>query len=339
MRKRIDWIDFLKGFLILTVMLGHTEGCPKILKVYIYSFHMPLFFFLAGYTMSIKNYTLNEFVIKKVKSLIIPGISLGTISLIYEIIFLKINRISIKSAILGLLFQMRGQGMAIAWFLVCLFVCQVMLYIIIIKFKNQFKIIFGVSILSYIYTRIGKMYLPTVVLPYSLDIVGIAMLFVYYGYYCKDKDINIKNNRLLYMIGFFGISLLTCFLNYYLFGFNVDIYSDSFGSYLLFNISALSGINAFVMLFKKIRKARILKYIGYNSLIYYVLHTIYFETLDIICDKLSITKNSVMISIAYIVITAILIMPLVYFINKYFPYILGKERKNREEEICVHKIQ
>jgi len=48
MNQRIKWIDYLKGFLILTVMFGHTLGIPNILKVYIYSFHMPLFFFLSG---------------------------------------------------------------------------------------------------------------------------------------------------------------------------------------------------------------------------------------------------------------------------------------------------
>lgn len=61
MNQRIKWIDFVKGFLILTVMLGYTLGCPNIIKVYIYSFHMPLFFILSGYTLSIEKYLFSSF--------------------------------------------------------------------------------------------------------------------------------------------------------------------------------------------------------------------------------------------------------------------------------------
>ncbi|MDB4201501.1 hypothetical protein N9763_00715 [Polaribacter sp.] len=40
--QRIDWIDQAKGFGIILVVYGH--NFPSI-EDYIYSFHMPLFFF------------------------------------------------------------------------------------------------------------------------------------------------------------------------------------------------------------------------------------------------------------------------------------------------------
>ena len=47
---RIEWIDIAKGFGILLVILGHTIAydCSHIVYNSIYSFHMPLFFFLSG---------------------------------------------------------------------------------------------------------------------------------------------------------------------------------------------------------------------------------------------------------------------------------------------------
>ena len=49
--KREINIDVLKGLGIIFVMLGHMVGIGfyEDIYVYIYSFHMPLFFFISGY--------------------------------------------------------------------------------------------------------------------------------------------------------------------------------------------------------------------------------------------------------------------------------------------------
>lgn len=51
MERNFGW-DSLKGFLILTVILGHVVPEPlhdSLLRTIIYSFHMPLFIFLSGF--------------------------------------------------------------------------------------------------------------------------------------------------------------------------------------------------------------------------------------------------------------------------------------------------
>ena len=62
MAQRVDWIDALKGFSILIVVIGHCSAdclasntfpaytnVIKIINDFIYSFHMPLFFTISGY--------------------------------------------------------------------------------------------------------------------------------------------------------------------------------------------------------------------------------------------------------------------------------------------------
>lgn len=61
MNKRLDWIDKAKGIGIILVVYGHVArgifnaGIPMneksfgIIDSVIYSFHMPLFFFLSGF--------------------------------------------------------------------------------------------------------------------------------------------------------------------------------------------------------------------------------------------------------------------------------------------------
>ena len=49
-RKRIIWLDYLKAIGILLVIIGHC-ALPPNLRKFIYSFHMPLFFFAGGLTL------------------------------------------------------------------------------------------------------------------------------------------------------------------------------------------------------------------------------------------------------------------------------------------------
>lgn len=119
--KRLDYIDALKGFAILLVVMGHvlagnyfnfrealaSNAQGVILWKIIYSFHMPLFMFCSGFVFhKSKDFfsTSNTFtlIFKRFKGLIVPYISMGFIS------FLLIDRFFIY------------------WYLYCLFVFYVL---------------------------------------------------------------------------------------------------------------------------------------------------------------------------------------------------------------------
>ena len=72
--KRLQYVDFLKGFAILCVVVGHIAAFnPKcdLLIDFVYSFHMPLFFFISGFLFHKKNIVnIQKSIISKVKSLI-----------------------------------------------------------------------------------------------------------------------------------------------------------------------------------------------------------------------------------------------------------------------------
>jgi len=56
MDKRIEWLDVLKGIGIFFVVAGHFYKSDDPVLVYIYSFHMPLFFFISGYVYDDRRY-------------------------------------------------------------------------------------------------------------------------------------------------------------------------------------------------------------------------------------------------------------------------------------------
>ena len=57
MKKRLDYLDMTKGLGMILVLIGHLQGdsiftfSPYIhpLCVFIFSFHMPMFFIVSGY--------------------------------------------------------------------------------------------------------------------------------------------------------------------------------------------------------------------------------------------------------------------------------------------------
>lgn len=77
--KRIEWVDFAKGIGIVLVVLGHTgpfgHGYPG---SWIGSFHMPLFFFLAGLCFDETRYaSLWQYAKRKAMALLYPYVTLS----------------------------------------------------------------------------------------------------------------------------------------------------------------------------------------------------------------------------------------------------------------------
>ena len=46
--SRIDWIDVFKGWGIMLIVVGHLP-VPFFFREWIFSFHVPLFFFISGF--------------------------------------------------------------------------------------------------------------------------------------------------------------------------------------------------------------------------------------------------------------------------------------------------
>lgn len=84
--KRINWIDMAKGLAIVCVVLGHS-GYSTI-ELFVNSFHMPLFFIIAGYTFNSKK-DASSFITQKSIRLLLPYFSLY--SLMYHTTLLLVT--------------------------------------------------------------------------------------------------------------------------------------------------------------------------------------------------------------------------------------------------------
>ncbi len=113
MSKRIEYIDIARGIGILLVVMGHNDFAvisPFAYKV-IYSFHMPLFFFLSGYFLNTAVGFWN-FLKKRFNSLLKPYFF--TIFLIY-FISISFGKVGFQNAITRIVKSLYGAGAYLDW--------------------------------------------------------------------------------------------------------------------------------------------------------------------------------------------------------------------------------
>ena len=72
-RQRIDWIDTAKGLCLILVIVGHTLPYGNLMRNFIFSFHMPAFFFLSGMTFRPEKYSsCLDYIKKRGRTLVLP---------------------------------------------------------------------------------------------------------------------------------------------------------------------------------------------------------------------------------------------------------------------------
>ena len=137
--KRIHWLDILKGLAVILVIMGHALD-DTWLRTWIYSFHLGIFYFAAGYTFDINKYnSLTEFIRKKSKGILLPYIkySFYTILFISGWTFLKgeASLMDIVSqawnSIVGTVIMLRGSNYQnYCWFLPALLIAECVFFVI-----------------------------------------------------------------------------------------------------------------------------------------------------------------------------------------------------------------
>lgn len=343
MAERLKWIDKAKGIGIILVILGHIT-IPNELKILLYSFHMPLFFFLAGYVYkyndseSFKNY-----LIKKAKTLLIPAYFFTIINIFWNFInsILSNNNynVNIPKKILGIVIQMRGFEFSTdGWFLICMFTSQIIMYFIVRRFKSNKQLIIIATLLSIL----GWVYCKNIgiVMPWAIEVSLNATAFLIIGYVLKiniNKCKNIFSNKMLLLYGL--VNVISTFLNYNIFNTMLDMHANNYGNYILYIMAAFSGICFTVTLCKNIINLKYLECIGKNSLIYYCLHFSVINSINLFNINISNATwiSNLVIGMIYLSINLIVLHFISSFINSKASFILGRFKFNiiREREVNI----
>ena len=160
--KRIKYIDMLKAFCIILVIVGHMGYTPAKVKLLLYIFHIPLFFFLSGMTLNVEKYdSIVQFFLKKFKAIVIPYFLMNISIFFIKSVILQpqlILKIDILYFIKALILADRMHMYYQLWFLNVLFLAEIVCYFAI-KYSDTFHNYLIVFIVLILCGSLGKNYM------------------------------------------------------------------------------------------------------------------------------------------------------------------------------------
>jgi fucose 4-O-acetylase-like acetyltransferase len=342
--KRINYIDTAKCIGIFLMILGHS-GLTGNMLIYIYAFHMPLFFILTGYvTDEYLPKSIIAFSVRRIKTLLVPFFC-------YALMF---SHESFTKWIY-ILYGSRN-GLAIAdtftplWFLPCLF-SSVIIYQLIINVADKFHekrnicywlLIVAVALLGYVLqfdkmggaenqhvtTRTVSSIINFIGLgyPFCFNVALVGTVFMAIGRVMSKIQIKILVKIILSVV-LIVTSLYTYSLNLplnTLFGIpRVEMCIAVYGNYLLFFFNAII-VSYTIILISTFVTNKILEYLGRNSLLILIGSAITLPIAQAFLHLIDMKQNGL-----YFFVEALLAftftIPFVFLVNYFAPNLAGKE--------------
>ncbi|MFH1564792.1 MAG: acyltransferase family protein [bacterium] len=332
--NRLNWLDSLKGIGIFFILLGHT---PVTFRGYIFTFHIPLFFFASGYLFDSKKYAkFKDFLKRKFKTLIIPYIYFSAISVAIYVFYARFGAtkeaVNFKDIFFQFIIAKRNSisyNKAL-WFLPVLFTISVIYFLLKKYIKDNLALISITIILS----AMGYIYFKTLVKPklfWTFDASIYYLVFYAFGNLVKEiKDKNkFFNYKTVSVILFLTIIVI---INTSVI-WNKEL-TEQIKFYFNSLLYAFSGIITFTILSKyfleKLGGADVFRYLGKNSLLIFSLHLALCWPIigkAFVFFNISI-KNPNLLGLSYSVLSIIMLIPVIFLMNNFSLFKKTKIIKN-----------
>ena len=327
-QERKKYIDILKGIGIFYVILGHVTHTSFLFR-YIYSFHMPLFFFISGMLfVPSKHVSTSGYIKKKANSLLIPYIFFYLVSLLYwYFVEYRIFGRDGDTTFLNELYRIfHGTGSIAAgtlWFLPCLF-CVEVLYC----FMHDEHHKYAGGIYSVIVFIIGSVCIHYHFCPQILGLLQALVVMPVFaaGYYLRDKIDAIIASPLKMKVAIMCIALV---VQYLLLDYSIlNLAGFELSEFYIFFPLAFAF---YLMLSLIIRKNFYLEWIGKNSLFIFAFHgQIYRGIIIILSIFLSVSSSELregyFSAVLITVITLFTMIPVTYIYNKWVAPLIMKKK-------------
>lgn len=336
-RKRVDTVDIAKGIGILLVIFGHISNGEQLPRLFIYSFHMPLFFLVSGLLSKPRRGIKTELK-KAFRGLYLPYFVFVVIDTTAFVIC-HINKLNTLSVLKRFGLTSVGLGKTYynppIWFLFALFVIKVIFTLMMnIKFKTIILYaVFGACVVfTFFYDNIelkqNVMYIRAV----------LGFPFFALGFVLKDVLLSLIKSKINIAALFVSAAILfaaltiTCKKNDF-----VNMYLYKLGSPALYFVNALLGIalaiNASIIIDRIFEKR--LRFVK-SFFMYYGRNSIY-----ILCTHCYITRRlfptlfkawglsdylySYTAELTLFAVTMVLMIPIIFICGRYLFFLFGKK--------------
>lgn len=220
--RRMDWVDISKGITIILMVVGHTR-IPTFLTAWIYSFHMPFFFFISG-MLTNWNTDFRSFAKKKSVSLLIPFFIYSAVNLLLYPIYGNESLTAYARLIMY-----HGWGGIALWFIPILWIS--LLLCKGTKDSNLPILLFAMIgfLLSF----------KKIILPWAASTIPIACVYILLGIYAKNfVYILLGNRKGLFFFPIMGLSVTFLVSHYW----RVDLASNQILPFFPLVMGSLFGI-------------------------------------------------------------------------------------------------
>ena len=337
--SRLQYIDVLKGIAIILVLIGH-RSVNEYVTVFIYMFHMPLFFFISGYLDRMNEIEMKTVLKKKAKRLLYPYVTFGILIILYNTCFEWMRGIrgveKLGKRLIALLYgnyiwENNSDYIGTLWFLVALFCVSVLSNAAIMIAKENRKRLLVAEVILLICGAISTFLVghSKIRLPWCLDVAFVGAVFYIEGYVWRKKEQLQQRASVEKGLALFGVGTILGITNYLFMkkqGFamlRVDMLNMNYG----FIISALfMSVGIFIMIECVTEKfaCEFLARTGKLSLLLMIVHIYVYQILNMVLNHFHINYW-----ILFMVISFGISYALAYFIDKYLPFLVTTKKKER----------
>lgn len=343
MKTRIFYRDNTKGIAILLVVLGHILPMnTDPISVWIYSFHMPVFYIITGILHSGKDYSegkLSTYAIKKAQNTLYPYVTFSILAIVVATIIGLVSH-NWNRATSVLLETVTLRGYSALWFLPSFLFSEILFFLFtqncsrvlgIIKtvllvcvciVLSLFDFRDALGVMSSFYYLVGRIFVGTVFMAigYYINVVRIS-----------HKMIGNKGLTLLVGVGCTVVNIITSQFNP-----ETDIHFFYLGNPFVFFGNGMLGSYGIILICEAVMdQNNLLTFYGRNSMIIFATHlplpillgvTKVVELLNIPVD----TSRYLGIFIGCMSVETVVVI----MINRYFKYLTSMEELKNIKMRC-----
>lgn len=321
--------DILKGLGMILVVLGHTTRDPALMG-FIYSFHMPLFFFVSGMLFHAKK----GFVVKQLRALGIPYLSFCLLSFIYwrflELPFRKVQDVDTVAQFVSIFYPTGGGDSylfnVVMWFLPCLFFASVFFYFLQRWLSNNDIILLLVTLAVVLFNTFIRWRFPFFI-PAALCALPFFVVGNYLQQYASAFESRGIKKKWLYVGG--AVSVLLAYIIWsapVTMDMRLGVYAPC---YFVCFLVALMGIFVAAFVSMEIKENKVIEWIGRNSLIIMCCHEPIKRIILMIFargtgQEIEAVRCSFVQSLLVTLVIIACLFPVVYAINRWGRFLIGK---------------
>lgn len=352
---RQSWADNAKALGMLLVIIGHSQFVNEPLLIFIYGFHMPLFFLISGYFGRVKEgETFGSFVNKNAWQLLVPYVGFYLLTMPFGLFPLWSHpdyhphdmeswKWFIIRPMLGL-FSVKTSDISFCtnaplWFLIALFLIRLLFFgATRVSHSRRWLTLTAVASagIFLLLETIGATYLWC-----KFDVVFLAYPFYVMGHLLGRSKLIPRLSTLRSWQSLFLAIVLFIIYNIVAQAVGadagrVDVNKGIYGNNLiLFYLIALLGTWAMIQLCMALPNSRIIKLLGGGTIAILAWQGPLLQLTEGSVRQISGLfppgfVTSQLLALALSIFIWMLCLPLVRFFNTYFPTLMGKGRKKKE---------